>query len=133
MTINVLVKQIQADGIRLSKTERGTIKVAGKSENISRWIPAIKEHKPEILDELSKPRWNPELATQEYVWCLDCVHWQDVTQTGAAHWSKADDTHICAHTDNPFRSQQPLAPRMCRWFAVSAVHDNQQQASANDK
>ena len=46
-------------------------------------------------------RWNPELASEGYVWCLDCQHWG-----GTA----------CTHTDNPFRNQQPLTPRKCRWY-----------------
>ena len=46
-------------------------------------------------------RWYPEIATEGYVWCLDCTHWNGQT---------------CVHTDNPFRKQQPLAPRKCQWY-----------------
>jgi len=56
----------------------------------------------EKLHAISKTgHWNPELASEGYVWCLDCQHWG-----GTA----------CTHTDNPFRNQQPLTPRKCRWY-----------------
>lgn len=48
-------------------------------------------------------RWNPELTAKGYVWCLDCQHWCG---------------NACTHTDNPFRNQQPLTPRKCRWYEV---------------
>ena len=48
-------------------------------------------------------RWNPELAKEGYVWCLDCKHFDSVN---------------CNHTDNPFHTveKQPLAPRKCQWY-----------------
>jgi hypothetical protein len=68
----------------------------------------LRQHKPDLIRELRRPRtvptdgrWGPDYAARGYVWCLDCAHWK-----GAA----------CAHPDNPFRSQQPLAPRRCHWF-----------------
>ncbi len=51
-------------------------------------------------------RWNPELAAQGYVWCLDCQHFDSVK---------------CNHADNPFHTieKQPLAPRKCQWYEIS--------------
>ena len=48
-------------------------------------------------------RWNPELAAQDYVWCLDCKHFDSVK---------------CNHADNPFHTieKQPAAPRKCQWY-----------------
>jgi len=48
-------------------------------------------------------RWNPELALEGYVWCLDCQHFNGVN---------------CNHTDNPFHTvtKCPQAPRKCQWF-----------------
>jgi hypothetical protein len=47
-------------------------------------------------------RWNPEYAKQGYVWCLDCLHFDNVN---------------CNHSDNPFRTitKCPQAPRKCQW------------------
>ena len=64
----------------------------------------LRTHRASILEVLLRPeRWNPELAVKGYVWCLDCQHWG-----GTA----------CTHTDNLFRSQQPLTPRKCHWHEV---------------
>ena len=72
------------------------------------FLKSAKAHKAELLEALETSRrrevierWNPELASQGYVWCLDCTHWNGQT---------------CVHTDNPFRKQQPLAPRKCQWY-----------------
>ena len=53
-------------------------------------------------------RWNPELASEGYVWCLDCQHFNGVN---------------CNHIDNPFHTveKQPLAPRKCQWFESSIL------------
>ena len=45
-------------------------------------------------------RWNPEYATQGYVWCLNCQHLDKV----------------CTHSDNPFRKQCIQVPRKCQWY-----------------
>lgn len=58
--------------------------------------PPVVAHKP-------GERWDPDLAVRGYVWCLDCQHF---------------DT-ACTHPDNPFRQQQPLAPRKCQWYSES--------------
>ena len=66
----------------------------------------IRGHKPDLIQELTRAgdgRWDPDYATKGYVWCLDCRHWNGRT---------------CGHGDNPFRNQQPLAPRKCRWFEI---------------
>ena len=52
-------------------------------------------------------RWDPELAVEGYVWCLDCQHFNGVN---------------CDHTDNPFHTVNkcPQAPRKCQWYEVKA-------------
>ena len=83
--------------------EDGQLKIdAPETALTDEFLVSAKQHKSEILEVLTKAdRWNPELASEGYVWCLDCQHWG-----GTA----------CTHTDNPFRNQQPLTPRKCRWF-----------------
>ncbi len=58
-------------------------------------------HSPPIVGQ----RWNPEMASQGYVWCLDCKNFNEA----------------CTHPDNPFRKQQPLAPRKCQWYEAGDV------------
>ena len=85
------------------------------------FLETARQHKPELLEALSTlpndgkskheaERWNPELATQGYVWCLDCKHFDSVN---------------CNHTDNPFHTveKQPLAPRLCQWYEVKLNPD----------
>lgn len=48
-----LISQIEADGIVLSPTERGTIKAKGNRAKLAQWVPILRERKPEILRELS--------------------------------------------------------------------------------
>jgi len=58
----------------------------------------------EKLHTISKTEhWNPELAIEGYVWCLDCRHFNVVN---------------CDHTDNPFHTVTKCseAPRKCQWF-----------------
>ena len=61
---------------------------------------------PVVFEEKTVDRWNPELADEGYVWCLDCKHFDNVN---------------CHHTDNPFHTieKQPLAPRKCQWYEIS--------------
>ena len=83
---------------------------APKEALTDEFLQSAKEHKPEIIKALSE-RWDPELAAQGYVWCLDCKHFDDVN---------------CNHTDNPFRTvtKQPLAPRKCQWYEEGLLNEN---------
>ena len=75
-----------------------------EGEITDEFLETARQHKPALIEALLKPeRWNPELAAQGYVWCLDCQHFDSVK---------------CNHTDNPFHTveKQPLAPRKCQWY-----------------
>ena len=62
----------------------------------------LRTHRASILEVLgSSVLWDSEPASEGYVWCLDCQYWGRTA---------------CTHTDNPFRNQQPLTPRKCRWY-----------------
>lgn len=62
---------------------------------------------PELMGALTREdRWDPELSSQGYVWCLDCKYW---------------DSQICSHIDNPFRKQCAQAPRKCHWYEGETV------------
>ena len=49
-------------------------------------------------------RWNPELAEQGYVWCMDCQYWNNLA---------------CKHIDNPYRKKCAHAPRICKWYEAT--------------
>ena len=64
----------------------------------------LRTHRTSILEELgSSARWNPELALDGYVWCLDCQYFNGLN---------------CDHLDNPFKTivKQPAAARNCHWY-----------------
>ena len=68
----------------------------------------LRIHRTSILEVLLRPeRWDPELASEGYVWCLDCQYFN-----GAS----------CNHTDNAFRTVTKCsqAPRKCQWYEEDA-------------
>ena len=52
MTPATIIKKAQADGVTLVLSPSGTIKAAGNREAVTRWLPIIREHKNEIVNEL---------------------------------------------------------------------------------
>jgi hypothetical protein len=44
-----ILKALAADGVALRLADSGSVKVAGAPSAIDRWLPTIREHKPEIL------------------------------------------------------------------------------------
>ena len=52
MTPAAIIQRAQADGVTLVLSPSGTIKAAGDREAVNRWLPIIREHKSEIVNEL---------------------------------------------------------------------------------
>lgn len=52
MTPATIIQQAQADGVKLALSPSGTIKAVGNGEAVNRWLPVIRQHKAELLDEL---------------------------------------------------------------------------------
>lgn len=67
------------------------------------FIESAKQYKQEIIRALSE-RWNPELAGEDYQWCLDCVHWNGK----------------CTSLENPYHAVEkcPQVARFCRWYEI---------------
>ena len=55
MSAAALVRQANDDGLELTATPAGNIKVRGPRDAVARWRPVLIEHKPEIIRELAKP------------------------------------------------------------------------------
>jgi hypothetical protein len=47
-----IIREAQADGVKLVLSPAGTIKVAGDGAAVNRWLAMIREHKAEIIDVL---------------------------------------------------------------------------------
>ena len=56
ITARELICKVEADGIHLQPTERGTLKAGGSRELINRWVPVLRKRKSELLRELRRPR-----------------------------------------------------------------------------
>ena len=52
MTPLAIIRQAQADGVKLALSPVGTIKAIGRGEAVNRWLPVICERKSEVLAEL---------------------------------------------------------------------------------
>jgi hypothetical protein len=52
MNVTNLVLTAQSEGVILSPSDSGAIKYEGDPAAVNRWLPAIKEHKAEILEAL---------------------------------------------------------------------------------
>lgn len=50
--MTALLEQIEADGIRLTVTESGEVRVAGKRSLVERWAPTLQDRKPDLMAAL---------------------------------------------------------------------------------
>lgn len=54
MTPETILKQSAADGVLLKLSGAGALKASGKQEQVDKWAPFIREHKPEIIKTLAQ-------------------------------------------------------------------------------
>lgn len=52
MTPTAIIQKALADGVTLSRSPTGSIKATGNSAAVNRWLPAIREHKAELIAAL---------------------------------------------------------------------------------
>ena len=52
MTPAAIIREAQADGVRLALSLTGTLKATGDGAVVNRWLAMIREHKAEIIDVL---------------------------------------------------------------------------------
>jgi hypothetical protein len=63
-----IIREAQADGVRLALSPAGTIKVAGGRAALARWLPVIRERKAEIIAALEAG------ASDDRRLCTECRH-----------------------------------------------------------
>lgn len=68
MNPTTIMTQAMADGVTLSLSATGSIKAAGDSAAVNRWLPVIREHKAGIIDVL-KVGAN-DIATASRAWSI---------------------------------------------------------------
>ena len=86
MTPATIIREAQAEGVRLTLSPAGTIKAIGDGAAVTRWLAAIREHKAEIIDVLkvspgdtaSASRWwlihYPDRDPVEVACCPEATH-----------------------------------------------------------
>ena len=52
MTSADIIKKVMADGVTLALSPTGGIKAVGSGAAVNRWLPILREHKAELLEEL---------------------------------------------------------------------------------
>jgi len=52
MTAATIIRDAEGSGVRLTLTAAGTIKILGEEAAVARWLPIIREHKPELVSML---------------------------------------------------------------------------------
>jgi len=59
MTPESVIRQAAADGVRLVLSPPDKIKLIGGEKVVDRWLPVIREHKPEIIEALREAANSP--------------------------------------------------------------------------
>ena len=112
MTPATIIREAQAEGVRLALSPAGTIKATGDGAAVNRWLAVIREHKAEIIDVLKVGAGDTATASR---WWL--IHYPDRDPVEVACCPEATHAEILErHSDavaaEPFTPtiRQPLAP-----------------------
>ena len=67
MTPAAIIQKVTEDGVTLTATPSGSIKASGDSDAVSRWLPIIRQNKPNILAALQDAEkvFAPPNATED--------------------------------------------------------------------
>ena len=52
MSASTIIKQASDDGVTITASSTGHLKLVGDQTAVTRWVPTIREHKPDILAAL---------------------------------------------------------------------------------
>lgn len=59
MTLAAILRQAENEGVVLTLSASGKVKVAGQQTVVDRWLPLIQQHKPEIIRALQGANQDP--------------------------------------------------------------------------
>jgi len=112
MTPATIIREAQADGVRLALSPAGTIKATGDGAAVNRWLAVIRERKAEIIEALKVGAGDTATASR---WWL--IHYPDRDPLEVACCPEATHAEILErHPDavaaEPFTPtiRQPSAP-----------------------
>ena len=63
-----IIREAQADGVRLTLSPTGTIKANGDGAAVDHWLPTIRKHKAEIVETLQQAANDP--ASPHWMWLI---------------------------------------------------------------
>ncbi len=112
MTPATIIREAQADGVRLALSPAGTIKATGDGAAVNRWLAAIRESKAEIIEALKVGAGDTATASR---WWL--IHYADRDPLEVACYPDATHAEMLerypdAITAEPFTPiyRQPYTP-----------------------
>ena len=79
MTPATIIREAQADGVKLALSPSGTIKATGDGAAVNRWLAVIREHKAEIIESLQQAANDP--AIRYWKWLIHFTDRDPVTVT----------------------------------------------------
>ena len=106
MTPATIIREAQADGVRLALSPTGTIKATGDGAAVNRWLAVIRDRKAEIIEVLKVGSGDPATASR---WWL--IHFPDRDPAEVA--CSPDATHaeiLERYTDAV--AAEPFTPRI---------------------
>jgi hypothetical protein len=77
MDAKELIDRLTSDGLIITATPIGTLKISGHQTVVNRWLPILREHKPDIMALLTlttDKNHFPQNATK--VFCAACQHFK---------------------------------------------------------
>ena len=125
MTSTGIIREAQADGVRLALSTSGNIKASGDSAAVNRWMPVIRKHKAEIIDALkTTSRW-------WRVCCCDRPPLEILYPSGASRAevlaAYPDAQQVQPFTPCPRRPSRPMSGEeealLRRWLAQTGETD----------
>ena len=74
-----IIREAQADGVRLTLSPTGTIKANGDGAAVDHWLPTIRKHKAEIVETLQQAANDP--ASPHWMWLIHFADREPLTST----------------------------------------------------
>jgi hypothetical protein len=83
MTAEEILERATVEGVSVALSSNGAVKITGDQAAVDKWLPAIREHKPNILNELHRERRRIEvLALLEATPCTRYAVYVEDASTG---------------------------------------------------
>jgi hypothetical protein len=80
MDAKKLIDRVTLEGLTIAATPIGTLKISGHEVTVNRWLPILREHKPDIIALLAPITDKNHLSQNAtMVFCAACQHFKPDT------------------------------------------------------